>query len=194
MKVAATPGGAWFSPYTGEICVLLREAVFLDASNGQIVRRCLRQSPGCDITAFCLDSRHKKAVVGDQRGQLRLYDAVTGRWVLSATPHRSEVSALLFMDEDSTFISAGWDRKIQVHDATVRASKSAAVADDWQQTVDIKEGCHSRPTPSAKLLRSVEGAHDGDISSIAASAKLGLLATASSDLTVRVRCMLSVSI
>lgn len=189
MTIGATPAGAWFSSYTGELCVLLRDAVILDASNGKILRRAFQQVPGREITAFRLDARHKKAVVGDQKGELRVYDGVTGRMVMSATPHRSEVSALRFVDEDSTFISVGWDRRIQVHDATVRTSASVI---GWQQPQTGNTRSKSCSTPidgyrCAKLLRSVAGAHDGDITLLAASAPLGLLATASSDLTVRVR-------
>lgn len=175
-KVEVSLGGAWFSSYTGELCVWLRDAVFVDASTGRIRRRNFQQKYGCEITAFCVDARLKKAVVGDQKGCLRLYDGVTGRWVMSASPHRSEVSALVFMDEDNTFVSVGWDRKIQVHDAQYHSSTASRTT---KQT-PVGHRCTA-------LLRSVRDAHDGDITFVAASARLGLLATSSNDLTVRVR-------
>lgn len=182
----APPGGAWFSSYTGELCVLLSEAVFLDAFNGKIKRRSFQQVYGRDITAFCIDVRHKKAVVGDQKGGLRMYDCVTGRWVMSAVPHRSEVSALLFIDEDSTFVSVGWDSKIQVHDARFRScSTSRPRCPNRTSATAGKQAPVSQRR--AAVLRTVVNAHDGDITLMASSARLGLLATASNDLTVRVR-------
>lgn len=183
VTVEASPSGVWFSSYTGELCVLLREAVLLDASTGQVKRRTFQQTQDREITAFCMDARHKKAVVGDQRGGLRGYDVVTGRWIMSATPHRSEVSALLFIDEDDVFISVGWDRTIQVHDARVRSCSASRPPSVQHNPVEQPPVGHR----SAVLLRSVVDAHDGDITLMAASSRLGLLATASNDLTVRVR-------
>lgn len=181
-----TPRGAWFSPYTGELCVLLNEAVVLDGRTGEVLRRICRQTRGREITAFCLDSCGKKAVIGDQRGDLRVYDAVTGRWAISAVPHRAQVAALLFVDEDGAFISAGWDRKIQVHDVRVCSGRRAR---GWtqQSRVTLSSENTSCGRRRAGVLRSVEDAHDGDITLMAASFRLGLLVTASTDLTIRVR-------
>lgn len=183
-KVEASPLGAWFSSYTGELCVVLREAVWFDAATGNPKRRTFGPTHGREITAFCMDARHKKAVVGDQRGGLRVYDGVTGRWVMSANPHRSEVSALLFVEEDNSFISAGWDGMIQVHDARIRSFSATR----WKANRRREEG-EQEPVGHrcAFTLRSVVNAHDGDITLMGASARLGLIATASSDLTVRVR-------
>lgn len=184
VTIEASPLGAWFSSYTGELCVVLREAFLFDAATGKVKRRAFQQTHGREITAFCMDARHKKAVVGDQQGGLRMYDGVTGRWIMSANPHLSEVSALLFVDEDNAFVSAGWDGMIQVHDARVcsysatRSRMSARQADGEQAPVGHR---------CAFTLRSVVNAHDGDITLMEVSARLGLIATASSDLTVRVR-------
>lgn len=179
------PRGAWFLPYTGELCVLLNGAVVLDARTGEVLRHICHQTRGREITALCLDSRCKKAVIGDQRGDLEVYDAITGRWAISAVPHRAQVSALLFVDEDGTFISAGWDRKIQVHNARVCSGKRAH---GWTQrsSVAVLPENTSYGHRHAGVLRSVEDAHDGDITLMAASFRLGLLVTASTDLTVRV--------
>lgn len=197
MMVAANPAGVWFSTYTGELYVLLRNIVIVDGSTGKIVKRTCQQPPGREITAFCVDARQKKAVVGDQKGHLRLYDGVTGRWVMSATAHHSEVSALLFIDEDSAFVSAGWDCRIQVHDATIRSSTGSARGQQHRLgRIYSKATTHTVPVTRqrcAKVLRSVCGAHDEDITLVAASARLGLLASASSDLTVRVRTYSHVS-
>lgn len=185
VPVEASPLGVWFSSYTGELCVVLREAVMFDAATGSVKRRICQQTHGCEITAFCMDARHKKAIVGDQRGGLRVYDGITGRWIMSANPHRSEVSALLFVDEDNAFISAGWDGMIQIHDVRVR-SLSAATRSKAAPG-QAKGGQAPIGHTCAFTLRSVANAHDGDITLMAASARLGLIATASSDLTVRVR-------
>ncbi|CAM9298583.1 unnamed protein product [Ectocarpus fasciculatus] len=181
-KAEASPLGAWFSSYTGELCIVLREAVWFDAATGNPKRRTFGPTHGREITAFCMDARHKKAVVGDQRGGLRVYDGVTGRWVMSANPHRSEVSALLFVEEDNAFISAGWDGMIQVHDARIRSFSATR----WKANPRQEEG-EQEPVGHrcAFTVRSVVNAHDGDITLMGASARLGLIATASSDLTVR---------
>lgn len=184
VPVEASPLGVWFSSYTGELCVVLREAVMFDAETGRIKRRICQQTHGCEITAFCMDARHKKAVVGDQRGGLRVYDGITGRWIMSANPHRSEVSALLFIDEDNAFISAGWDGMIQIHDGRVRSLSATRSKTSSRRAKGERAPIGHR---CAFTLRSVVNAHDGDITLMAASARLGLLATASSDLTVRVR-------
>eukprot|EP00752_Nemacystus_decipiens_P011039 g9808.t1 len=182
VPVEASPLGVWFSSYTGELCVVLREAVMFDAETGKVQRRICQQGHRREITAFCMDARHKKAVVGDQRGGLRMYDGITGRWIMSANPHRSEVSALLFIDEDNAFISAGWDGMIQVHDARVRSLFATRSKTNLRQAKREQAPIGHR---CAFTLRSVVNAHDGDITLVAASARLGLIATASSDLTVR---------
>ena len=184
VTVEASPLGAWFSSYTGELCVVLREAILFDAVTGKVKRRAFQQTHGREITAFCMDARHKKAVVGDQRGGLRMYDGITGRWLMSANSHRSEVSALLFLDEDNAFISAGWDGMIQVHDARVRSFSATRSNPGVKHAKGEKAPIGHR---CAFTLRSVLNAHDGDITLMAASSRLGLIATASSDLTVRVR-------
>lgn len=184
VTVEASPLGAWFSSYTGELCVMLREAVFFDAATGKVKRRAFQQTHGREITAFCMDARHKKAVVGDQQGSLRIYDGVTGRWIMSARPHLSEVSALLFVDEDNAFVSAGWDGMIQVHDARVCSFSATRSQTTWKQAEGEQAPVGHKV---AFTLRSVVNAHDGDITLMEVSARLGLIATASSDLTVRVR-------
>lgn len=186
VTVGACPAGAWFSSYTGELCVVLRNVVLLDASTGQIKRRTFQPTHDREITAFCMDARHKKAVVGDQKGGLCIYDGVTGRWFMSAAPHDSQVSALLFIDEDNAFVSVGWDRKIQVHDARARSCSTRRPQNQKRTPVQGEEPALGGYRCAA-VLRSVVNAHDGDITLMAASAHLGLLATASNDLTVRVR-------
>lgn len=188
-KIANNPGHPFFSTYTGELCVLLANVVIIDARTGNIVRRTVQQPKGYHVTAFCTDTRHKKVFIGDQKGGLRVYDCVTGKWLMSASPHSSEVSALAAIDEDQTFVSASWDRCIRVHDARVRRPLSARKRDGETNAANA-----SAPPGRdyAPCLRSVASAHDEDITLMAMSSPLGLLATASSDLTVRVRYLATI--
>ncbi|CAM9349206.1 unnamed protein product [Choristocarpus tenellus] len=188
------PVGAWFSSHTGNICVLLGGVgLFLNASTGEVVSRvnlsARTSPPGREVTSVCFDAMHKKVLVGDQDGGLHLYSGVSGSWVRAAKPHSAEVSALLYVDRDGTFISVGWDRTIQIHEAVARLPhggpwRSGREGRSWtgrQCSSQISEGGRNDG-----VLRSVRQAHDADITAVTFSANLGLLATAAHDLTVRV--------
>lgn len=101
---------------------------------------------------------------------------------MSAKPHSSEVSALVFVNEDSAFVSASWDQCIRVHDSCMPTS---SVGEQRSTDRDVKNDKFERVR--APSVMPVSGAHDGDNSQLTASVCLGLLATASIDLTVRVR-------
>ncbi|KAG5178486.1 WD40-repeat-containing domain protein [Tribonema minus] len=129
--------------------------------------RCLCVAWDQQATAFCVDARHKKVVMGDQAGNVGMYSTLNGSRAALAAGHTNEISGLVFAEEPSAatgigsacaLISVGWDRSIAVHDAQLHGPR---------------------------LLRRMHPAHDGDISQLAFSADLQLIATAASDLTIR---------
>ncbi|CAM9151762.1 unnamed protein product, partial [Discosporangium mesarthrocarpum] len=181
-----TPAGAWFSTHTGQLCVLLGAvALFVDAATGDLATRMVlsgrSSSPGREITAVRLDACHKRIIVGEQGGGLQVYSGVNGRWVRSAHPHTAEVSDLLFVERDGTFVSVGWDRTIQIHDGRAHAAHVGGRGKGVAATATERQ-----VSGLAGVWRSVRHAHNADITALAFSAPLGLLATSSHDLTVRV--------
>ncbi|GBG24373.1 WD repeat-containing protein 5-like [Hondaea fermentalgiana] len=129
-----------------------------DAQKGILLNRFRGLMDGAELTAVCLDDRERKFIVGDHLGRIQVFDYMNGCEMKAfAYPHRahkSEVSALIYCNEHKIVISSGWDDTIILHDE-----------------MDPEEGI---------MLRTLEGGHHGaDISALAFSHKLSLIASGS---------------
>eukprot|EP00931_Biecheleriopsis_adriatica_P010284 TRINITY_DN11136_c0_g2_i1.p1 TRINITY_DN11136_c0_g2~~TRINITY_DN11136_c0_g2_i1.p1 ORF type:complete len:1153 (+),score=285.20 TRINITY_DN11136_c0_g2_i1:92-3550(+) len=113
-----------------------------------------------EITDFCFDDRGRKIFISDHCGEIYVYHASTGCLVKKMTHHSKEVSGLMYCDGDKNIISVSWDRSIAVHDES-----------DYAPVV------HRRST----------NAHGGDITCVAYSRHLGMIATGSTDCVIAVR-------
>eukprot|EP00439_Symbiodinium_sp_Y106_P057704 s1575_g8.t1 len=116
-----------------------------------------------EITDFCFDDRGRKLFVSDHLGDIHVYHSSTGCCVKKLTSHAKEVSGMIYCPGDKSLVLHGpvsWDRSIAVHD---ESGATAAV--------------HRRAT----------NAHKGDITCVAYSRHLGLIATGSTDCVIAVR-------
>ncbi|RHY74344.1 hypothetical protein DYB38_004354, partial [Aphanomyces astaci] len=134
-----------------------------DANLGKL----LRIYNSTDLTAMCLDNRSRKFIVGDHDGNIKVYDYLNGMYMKCfAYPdtdnkaHVAEVSRLYYCNEYRTVISTSWDTSVCIHDES-----------------DPDRGI---------LLRRMTGGHTGDITSVAFSYNLSLIATGSLDCTVQI--------
>ncbi|CAK8986904.1 unnamed protein product [Durusdinium trenchii] len=113
-----------------------------------------------EITDFCFDDRGRKLFVSDHLGKIHVYHSSTGCLVKKLTNHAKEVSGMIYCQGDKNIITVSWDRSIMVHD---ESNKTEVV--------------HRRATNS----------HKGDITCVAYSRHLGLIATGSTDCVIAVR-------
>jgi len=128
-----------------------------DARTGTLLRRIRNISNSREISAVCLDDRQRKLVVGDVDGKISVFDFQTGMKMKTMVSHKSEISALLYCDVHKVVISSAWDDQILIHDE-----------------LDPEEGL---------LLRTLRGGHGADISCLAYSASLNLVASGSPNAT-----------
>merc|ERR1712136_684944 len=111
------------------------------------------------LRVFVSVPTHKRIFVGDHDGEIWVYNSTTGCVIKKMTAHSKEVSGLLYCG-DRNVISVSWDTHIFVHD-------------------------ESSETP--RLWRSAKNVHHGDITCVAFSRHLGLVATGSIDCVISVR-------
>jgi len=83
--------------------------------NGRLSRvyRGLSDAP---ISALCFDKRERKLFVGDKQGKIRVYNALTGAYMKSLSPHADEIVFLEYIGERRELVSASVDRQLKVHD------------------------------------------------------------------------------
>ena len=83
--------------------------------NGRLSRvyRGLSDAP---ISALCFDKRERKLFVGDKQGKIRVYNALTGAYMKSLSPHSDEILFLEYIGERRELVSASVDRQLKVHD------------------------------------------------------------------------------
>ena len=77
------------------------------------------------------------------------------------TAHNRDVTAILYCNEDKCLVTAAWDRKILFHD--------------------------EEPADICPTMRGLTRTHSRDISAAAFSYPLSLVATGSSDFSIKVR-------
>mmetsp|Transcript_100313 Transcript_100313/g.284167 ORF Transcript_100313/g.284167 Transcript_100313/m.284167 type:complete len:1154 (+) Transcript_100313:239-3700(+) len=129
-----------------------------DAVTGAI--KCVIPHREADITDFCVDDRGRKVFIADHNGEVFVHNSETGSRIKKLIPHDKEISGLVYCTGDKNIITVSWDRSIVVHD-------------------------ESEQTP--KVWRKALNVHNDDISCIAFSRHLGLIATGSPDCVIAVR-------
>ena len=143
-----------------------REVKIWDAKDGALLR-VYRELSQSELTVACLDFRERKVIIGDHDGQMAVLDYLNGAEMKNFQytesddrAHRNEVTRLCYCDKYKTVISCSWDRSIMVHDDN-----------------DSERGI---------LLRQMIGGHSSDITALAYSENLSLIASASSDATLQI--------
>lgn len=113
------------------------------------------------------DKSHRKLIVGDHLGHVKVFDLLSGVIVHELDghdPQDGEISFIAYTEDDNNVITCGWDRMIKIH------------ADQVKENRDPREN----------VLRGKKNCHKKDIISGAYSHNLGLIATGSRDNSVRI--------
>jgi WD40 repeat protein len=129
-----------------------------DAVTGTI--KCVIEHPESEITDFCVDDRGRKVFIADHMGEVYVYNSTTGCQIKKLTKHEEEVSGLIYCKGDKNLITVSWDHSIMVHD------ESEKIASVWRTATNI---------------------HAGDITCVAFSQHLGLIATGATDCVIALR-------
>jgi len=114
-----------------------------------------------DICALSLDFRQRKFILGDQNGEVSVFNYLNGSKMKSneaavgemprSISQSREISCMLYCNEDKVIITSGWDKVIRVYDEL--------------------------DPDDVEMLRSIHKAHESDINAMAHSRTLNLIAT-----------------
>lgn len=146
-----------------------------DMQSGGLMRICCSLTGmGSELTAACLDARQHRFIVGDHEGHVRAFNCMNGEELqqfhrgditssikhsneLGREPkaHNGEVSNIIYIDEYGLILTSSWDGTICVFDDVE--------AEDWT------------------ILRVMSGGHARDITALAFSIHLSLIASGSSN-------------
>lgn len=130
-----------------------------DAVTGSIKCVIQHREPDVDITDFCVDDRGRKIIIADHNGNLLVHNSSTGCYIKKLTKHKKEVSGVIYCWGDRNVITVSWDSAMFVHDETADTNKV------WRKLTNV---------------------HDGDITCVAFSRHLGLIATGSTDCVIAI--------
>ena len=138
-----------------------------DARSGKPVRILKNIFEG-DITCMEFDEHHRKLIIGDSLGQLKVFDMLSGIMTHELQAHGKEgdgeISYIGYGGEDGTIVTIGWDKTIKVHrDERIE-----------HRTVD------------ENVLRGTPYTHSKDVISGDYAHYLGYIATGSRDKLVKV--------
>lgn len=130
-----------------------------DCRSGNLVRICRSMGGDETLTALCLDSGHRKYVVGDHNGNVHSFNYMNGEELAHFVDHddkahRGEITSLVFLSDFGLLLTASCDGALKIFD------------DDDDNT---------------PLLRVMAGGHAGDVTALAYSKHLSLVASGSSD-------------
>jgi len=113
-----------------------------------------------EVTQFVTDHRGRKVFIGDHDGQIWAYNTTTGCLIKKLTAHVGEITGLIYDMKHRNLISCSWDRSIVIHAAS---------------------------SEQPHVGRRARNVHISDITCMAYSSNLGLIATGSSDQVVSIR-------
>ena len=134
----------------------------------------LRQHIGVmhyDITDISLDGRERKFILGDARGNVKAFNYLNGMPMdgMVFKKHPRQISAIRYVHaEDRTMVTSSWDGAIRVFlDEPPREGESVL-------------------SETRTLLRSIEHAHNSDITALAVSRELSMIASGESQGKIKI--------
>jgi WD40 repeat protein len=130
-----------------------------DACTGEL-RDTFHNISRSQITKFCLDSRQRKVIVVNQGGDVDVHNYLNGSHVRMMEKHKNEVACIEYCEEDKCIITSSWDRELRVY--------------------NDMEHMHLNP------MRRVAFAHRADITTMAFSHTLSLVATGAQDGSLKI--------
>ena len=140
-----------------------RSVKIWNCKHGKPVRE-LKNIMNADITFLTFDDKHRKLIVGDHNGSIKVFDLLSGIKIAEYEGHDGEISFLGYGGSDMTIISTGWDKVIKIH----------------------MENKTERESVDQKVLRGKANCHSKDIIAADYSHNLGLIATGSRDHSIRI--------
>lgn len=116
------------------------------------------------IVSLEIDGTGRKAMVGDAGGDVFVFNIIEGVVTSKfSPPHEDDVTGLINVAEDGLVFTSSWDRSIRCYDTLHRPNDKIV-----------------------PMIRLVQNAHSADITCLAVSRKLALIATGSADGVIRV--------
>lgn len=129
-----------------------------------------------DITSIEFDFNHRKLVVGDHYGNIKVFDIVSGIEIYQLHAHDSEISFLGYGGRDNTIVTMSWDKRILIH-----RDEKPVLGEAFD---DEKAG--SKRKTRGNTMRGKADAHAGDIICGDYSHNLGLIVTGGRDYKVKI--------
>jgi WD40 repeat protein len=71
---------------------------------------------GAELSSCSLDGRRRKLITGDNAGRIRVHNYLNGAMMKELDPHKGEVTALVYCEEEGLVVSTSWDATIHVSD------------------------------------------------------------------------------
>ena len=109
---------ALFSPIRFEFYIAGEKSIKVwNASTGKPVR-VLKNIFDSDITCMDFDKSHRKLIVGDHLGHVKVFDLLSGVMIYELDGHDpvdGEISFIGYTEDDNNIITCGWDRMIKIH-------------------------------------------------------------------------------
>jgi len=134
-----------------------------DARTGERYKRIEGLMPQV-IVSLEIDGTGRKAMVGDAGGDVFVFNIMEGIITSKFSPsHDDDVTGLINVAEDGLVFTSSWDRSIRCYDTLHRPNDKIV-----------------------PMIRLVQNAHSADITCLAVSRKLALIATGSADGVIRV--------
>ena len=128
-----------------------------NATTGIVKKSFQDLAPG-NITAMCMDSREQRLIIGDESGQIGVYNCMNGVLLKKLDAHEQDVCSLAYCPFSKCIVSASWGGRIRIH--------------------------HDIKPDATKILRQIDG-HATAVTCMEYSVKLNTVATASSAGSVR---------
>jgi len=130
-----------------------------------------------DITSIEFDNDHRKLVVGDHYGNIKVFDIVSGIEIYQLHAHDSEISFLGYGGKDNTIVTMSWDKRILIH-----RDEKPIIGEAFDESDTLGNKKKSR----GNTMRGKADAHAGDIICGDYSHNLGLIVTGGRDEKVKI--------
>jgi len=135
----------------------MRTVRFWDARTG-LLKKTFLDIASSNITAICYDNREQRLFVGEENGNVGVYNCLTGALLKKLDPHEADVCALSYCPFSKCIVSASWGGRVRIH--------------------------HDIVPDATQILRQIDG-HASAVTCMAYSVKLSTIATACSAGNVR---------
>ena len=83
--------------------------------NGEI-KKIMSNLTDNEITAFIMDKNQKRFAIGDNFGEIKIYNYLIGLLMKKLSPHNGEIVSVLFCEKDKKIVTGSSDCFIYIHD------------------------------------------------------------------------------